>query len=150
MTPSDSPFIALATDLESAEEVWLDHGELRPALTASSSIPGLVPAERVGERQLVDGAVVAEVPVLAARSLGRPVIAVDVSMDLPPLPDDGLVLDTIMRAKMMTGALLRGSHLSKADHVIRPEVGDATWADWDRMEELIEAGRGAASEWLGL
>ncbi|MCP4895592.1 MAG: hypothetical protein GY906_01350 [bacterium] len=142
------PLIAVATDLESAEEIWLDQGQIQPALRASSSIPGLVPAEIVGGRQLVDGAVVAEVPVRAARSLGRPVIAVDVSMDLPPLPDGSLVLDTMMRTKMMTGTILRESQLKKADHVIRPDVGDATWADWDRMEDLVEAGRIAASDWL--
>lgn len=144
------PFVAVATDLESAEEIRLDDGELRSALRASSSIPGLVPAEVIDGRQLVDGAVVAEIPVRAAQSIGRPVFAVDASMDLPPLPDGSLALDTMMRTQMMTAARLRRSILAKADHFIRPAVGDSTWADWNRMEELVKAGRAAMRDWLGL
>jgi NTE family protein len=142
--------VVVATDLETGEEIRLREGRLRSLLKASSSIPGLVPAEEHDGRQLVDGGVVAEVPVGAARELGRPVIAVDASMELPSFQSPGIVLDTIMRTQMMTAALLRNKQLAKADHVIRPQVGDATWADWDRLDALVESGRLAAREWLGL
>jgi len=144
------PFVAVATDLATGAEVRLRGGRLRDVLQASSSIPGLLPAVPLEGRPLVDGGVVAEVPVAAAMETGWPVVAVDVSMELPPLGDDDLVLDTMVRAQMITAGLLRRAQLAKARAVIRPEVGITTWADWDRFEDLVEAGRVAAQRFLGL
>lgn len=144
------PLCVVTTDLETGAEILLDRGPLRPAVQASSAIPGLLPATSIDGRFLVDGGVVAEVPVAAARSLGRPVIAVDVSMGLPPLSADDLVLDTMMRTQSMTARLLRQAHLRRADDVVRPEVGSVTWAEWDAFDRLVECGREAARHWLGL
>ncbi len=150
VTDLSRPFMAVATDLASGAEVRLRSGRLREVLQASSSIPGLLPAVPVEGRPLVDGGVVAEVPVAAALEMGWPVVGVDVSMELPPLSDDDLVLDTMVRAQMITAGLLRRAQLAKARAVIRPEVGVTTWADWDRFEDLVEAGRVAARAFLGL
>jgi NTE family protein len=104
----------------------------------------------VDGRLLVDGGVLAEVPVAAARTLGRPVVAVSVAMEIPPVSEDDMVLDTMMRTHMMTGRLLREQQLRGAAGVIHPRIGYATWADWNRFEELVEIGRVAAREFLGL
>ncbi len=61
-----------------------------------------------------------------------------------------MVLDTMMRTHMMTGRLLRVQQLRGAAGVIQPKVGYATWADWNRFEALLEIGRAAAREFLGL
>lgn len=149
---SDLPkkLVVVATDLETGEAVRIREGSLRKALVASSAIPGMVPAVEIEGRLLVDGGVVAEVPTLAARDEGWPVVAVDVSMDVPPLSNDDLVLDTMMRTQMMTARLLRVRQLRSAFSVIRPEVGLARWAEWHRFEEFVETGRAAAREFLGL
>jgi NTE family protein len=144
------PFVAVATDLEDGTEAWLATGDLRRALRASSSIPGLLPAVRMDGRTLADGGVVAEVPVRAARTLGWPVVAVDVSMDVPPRAEEDLVFDTLTRTQLISLKLLRREQLRHAADVIRPEVGHATWADWVRFEELVEAGRSATRRFLGL
>ncbi len=144
------PMVAVATDLLSGDEVRLDAGDLRTVLMASSAIPGLLPSVTIGDRLLVDGGVVAEVPISAAAALGSPVVAVDVSMDLPPLSPGDLVLDTMMRTQSMTARLLREHQLRRCLHVVRPDVGRAAWFDWDRLDELVEAGRVAARMWLGL
>ena len=98
----------------------------------------------------VDGGVVAEVPAVAAREEGWPVVAVDVSLNVPPIREDDLVLDTMMRTQMMTARLLRRRELRSATHIIRPGVGDARWAEWNRFDEFIDAGRKATLEFLGL
>jgi NTE family protein len=60
------PFVAVATDFESGTIAELDAGDLRSALLASSAIPGVYPwVERDG-RRLVDGALVANIPMLVA------------------------------------------------------------------------------------
>ena len=144
------PLVVVATNLETGAEERLRSGPIRPAMVATSAIPGMVPAVEIGGRSLVDGGVVAEIPAVAAREQGWPVIAVDVSLDVPPLRDDDLVLDTMMRTQMMTARLLRRRQLLSATHVIRPAVGDARWAEWNRFDEFIECGYKATLEFIGL
>jgi len=144
------PLMVVATDIETGEEVRVSEGPLRPALIASSAIPGMLPAVEVNGRLLIDGAVVAEVPVAGARSVGWPVVAVDASMDVPAVAESDLVLDTMMRTQMMTARLLRRRQLKRATYVIRPLVGCAAWAEWHRFDDLVAAGRDAAREFLGL
>ena len=144
------PLVVVATDLDNGDEIRIRDGRLRTALDASSAIPGFVPAVEIDDRWLVDGGVVAEVPAVAAREEGWPVVAVDVSLDVPPISEDDLVLDTMMRTQMMTARLLRRQQLKSATQVIRPDVGRARWAEWNRFEEFVEAGRVATREFLGL
>ncbi|KUJ83116.1 hypothetical protein AVO43_11305 [Microbulbifer sp. ZGT114] len=76
------PFTAVATDLYSDQEVWLQQGNLSDAVSASCSIPGLLSPKLVAGRWLVDGAVVNPVPVDVCRAMGATcVIAVDVTED---------------------------------------------------------------------
>ncbi|SIQ88593.1 NTE family protein [Shewanella morhuae] len=72
------PFAAVATDLYSGQEIWFTEGDLRQAVRASCSMPGILAPVRQGERWLVDGAVVNPVPVSMSRAMGVDVvIAVD-------------------------------------------------------------------------
>jgi len=72
-------FAAVATDLESGEEVVLDRGPLIEAVRASISVPGTLAPVRIGERVLVDGGIVNQVPADVARGrFGGPVLAVAV------------------------------------------------------------------------
>jgi NTE family protein len=144
------PFIAVATDLETGAEIRLERGSLRRAVKASSSIPGMVPAVDVDGAQLVDGGVVAEVPVAAARQLGAPIVAVDASMEIPGPADDDLALDTMMRTEMMTAERLRLRQLAEVRWVIRPDIGQVAWADWDAIDDMIAAGERAAGRFFGL
>ncbi len=76
------PFAAVATALQSGDEVWLRSGSVADAVRASFALPGLfTPVWREG-RLLVDGGLVNPVPVSLARALGADVvIAVDLNHD---------------------------------------------------------------------
>jgi len=77
------PFAAVATDLMSGSELWLQKGSLMDAMRASMSMPGIfVPCKR--ETQwLVDGGLVNPVPVSLCRAMGAEiVIAVNLNSDL--------------------------------------------------------------------
>ena len=63
--------MAVATDLESGQEIHLSEGPLRRAIQASSAIPGVLPAVAIEGKMLVDGGVAAEVPVLANVVVGE-------------------------------------------------------------------------------
>lgn len=76
-------FAAVATDLASGREVWLQHGPIGHAVRASIGMPGVFSPTRHEDRWLIDGGLVNPVPVSLARALGADiVIAVDLSADL--------------------------------------------------------------------
>ncbi len=76
-------FAAIATETGTGHEIWVTRGKLTEALKASYALPGIFPAVQIGERWLMDGALVNPVPVSAARALGaRVVIAVNVNTDM--------------------------------------------------------------------
>jgi NTE family protein len=75
-------FAAVATEIKTGHEIWLTHGRLVDALRASYALPGIFTPVLVGDRWLVDGALVNPVPVSAARALGAEiVIAVSLNSD---------------------------------------------------------------------
>lgn len=78
-----APFIAVATDLVTGHEIWLQKGDLAHALRASFSLPGLFPPIEIDGRWLADGALVDPLPVAACRALGAEmVIAVNLNTDI--------------------------------------------------------------------
>lgn len=139
------PFVAVATDTLTGEEVWLSRGSLVRAVAASSAMPGLVNPIAVEGRFLQDGGAVAEIPVRAARSLGSPVLAVEVSEGLPVgYPGKDGVARAMLRAAAMGWQALRKRLLAEADFVIAPKVNHLHWADYHAVEEAVQAGREAA------
>ncbi|MGJ4730199.1 patatin-like phospholipase family protein [Luteimonas sp. SDU101] len=60
-------FTAVAVDLERQREVWIREGRLWDALRASFAIPGLFTPHPVNGRALVDGGLLAPLPITATR-----------------------------------------------------------------------------------
>ncbi len=76
-------YAAVATDLETGREVWLNQGSLAKAVWASMALPGLFPAIRHDNSWLADGGLVNPVPVSTCRALGADiVIAVNLNGDI--------------------------------------------------------------------
>src|SRR5690606_33639941 len=72
------PFTAVAVDLMRQREVWLRSGPLWDAIRASFAIPGLFTPHEVHGRALVDGGLLAPLPIAATRmSDAHRLIAVD-------------------------------------------------------------------------
>jgi NTE family protein len=76
-------FVAVATELGTGHEVWLNKGSLVNALRASFALPGIFRPVQINGRWLIDGALVNPIPVSVCRALGaRIVIAVNLSNDV--------------------------------------------------------------------
>ena len=76
-------YAAIATDLETGREVWLQNGSVIQAVWSSMALPGLFPAIRHNNRWLFDGGLVNPVPVSVCRALGADiVIAVNLNGDI--------------------------------------------------------------------
>ena len=77
------PFAAVATDINTGEEMVIDRGSVAEAVRASISVPGVFTPVRLGERFLVDGGLVNPVPVSVVREMGAEVvIAVNVMVSV--------------------------------------------------------------------
>jgi NTE family protein len=76
-------FATVATEVRTGHEIWLTHGRMVDAMRASYALPGIFSPVLVGDRWLVDGALVNPVPVSTARAFGAEiVIAANLSSDV--------------------------------------------------------------------
>jgi NTE family protein len=101
-------FVAVATELGTGHEVWLNKGSLVHALKASFALPGIFRPVKINGRWLIDGALVNPIPVSVCRALGaRIVIAVNLSNDL--INKGGVIHDQ--------GAFTEPSTISEDDHL---------------------------------
>lgn len=91
----NTPFCCLATELENGNEIWLSKGDLSQSLQASYALPGIFKPVKIGNRWLVDGALVNPVPITACRAMGaNHVIGVS-------LATAGVGIGTVMANTMM-------------------------------------------------
>lgn len=77
------PYAAVATDLASGREVWLQNGSVPNAVRASIALPGIFSPVQLDDRWLVDGGLTNPVPVSLCRALGADIIiAVNLNSDI--------------------------------------------------------------------
>ncbi len=144
------PFAAVATDLATGAAVVLaGEGDLAFAIRASCAVPGWYrPVTDAQGRQLVDGGLVANLPVRILKKFEPPpdvTIAVDVNYEGakflgPPRTALGVLFQTIMVVQRAISA-----HESRAaDVTLRPHVGHIRWDEMRRADELVAAGRDSA------
>ncbi len=137
-------FAAVATDLRSGEAVVLDRGELGEVVQASSSAPGLLEPVRLNDRLLVDGNLVAPVPVRAARQLGaRHVIAVDVSFP-PEHADLSDPFDALYQGFSILTRHLALAERAEADVLVAPDLPRHDDMRPATLKSLVDAGAAAA------
>ena len=149
------PYAAVATDLNTGEEVVMREGDVISAVRASMSIPGVFcPVERQG-RVLVDGQLVNPVPVSACRALGADVV---IAVDVNPLGDPANakpfkklhIADVLLKSFGILNYELTRRELAvnKPDVLVRPDVGQVLALDFRHAGQLIEIGRKAMDEVL--
>ncbi|HEV7671762.1 MAG TPA: patatin-like phospholipase family protein [Thermoanaerobaculia bacterium] len=139
------PFRAVASDLVTGEEVVLDSGELSAALRASMSIPGVFPPVEAGDRLLVDGGVLNNLPVEVARAMGADVvIAVDVGTPLLRRDQLGSLTGIAFQALSLAAQRRVDTQKLKADVLLEPDLGTIALLDFAAMTEAEKCGERAA------
>lgn len=142
------PFRAVATDLETGEQVVMGQGNLAEAIRASMSIPGVyAPVQRNG-RLLVDGGVANNLPVSVARAMGADVIiAVDIT---DPLLDREELSEAFSVVGQLTTMMTRRNTdeqlalLTEQDILIQPDLEEFGSADFYNATMLFELGATSA------
>src|SRR6266853_670483 len=64
------PYAAVATDLATGREIWLQSGPIHEAVRASIALPGILSPARIDGKWLVDGGLSNPIPVSVCRALG--------------------------------------------------------------------------------
>lgn len=139
-----TPFRTVAVDLRTAEKVVLESGSLFQALRATMSLPGVFPPVEAGQRVLVDGGALDNVPADVVRAMGATyVIAIDVGTEQGDAVNQSLfalmgqTVDAMMRANTRRA-------LEAADLTLKVDVSGFGSLDWRRNSELVERGYAAA------
>ncbi len=142
------PFRAVATNVQTGEEVVFAMGNTGKAVRASCSIPGVFQPVRIGDKSYVDGGLVSPVAVDAAKKAGADVvIAVDISAGVAKILPQG-ILETILQSIDIMYAKIAAVQIRNADVVIRPRVSHINSSDFDKRHEAILEGEKAAAETL--
>ena len=121
-------FKAVATSLDSRSKVWLDSGPLFDAIRASIAIPMLLTPHRYHGQDLVDGGLLAPLPVSGAREYtGLRVIAVDINAAHP-----------VAAPPAMTASAPDGADTAEVGNLSAIETG------WTRLLQSVGRGNPAA------
>ena len=142
------PFRAVATDLETGEEVVIGSGNLSEAIRASMSIPGVYAPVTLNGRLLVDGGVANNLPVSVAHELGADiVIAVDIT---DPLLEREDIREAFSVVGQLTTMMTRQNTerqlklLDDQDILMRPDLQGLSSADFYEAPALFELGASSA------
>lgn len=139
------PFKAVAVDLETGERVLLDRGSLPLAMRASMSIPGVFTPVELGGRLLVDGGIVANLPIDVVRAMGADVvIAVNIGDRLVGRDELGSMVAVTSQAMTISSSQSVEALLPTADLVLTPQVAGRGALDFSDVEGVIGEGEAEA------
>ncbi len=141
------PYRCVATDLVSGKEVVFGDGNLPQAMRATISIPGLFNPVRMGDKVLVDGGLVGNLPTEVVRKMGAEVVIAIHLKIAPAKPEEiqslfsvlGRSVDVIVQENEIRG-------LSAADLVVNVDLHDFTSTEYEKSKIIIEKGRQAAED----
>ncbi|MCE5251227.1 patatin-like phospholipase family protein [bacterium] len=139
------PFRSVATNLNTGTKEVLAEGNLARAIQASSTVPLLFTPVEWGNKLLVDGGLVDNLPVQVVRDMGSDFIIASVVEE--SMHAIGELDNAFNVADQVTSIPMRNmTRYSKnfADFVISPDVDEFSSTDFGSIHEMVEKGRQAA------
>jgi NTE family protein len=136
------PVVVVATEVDTGQKVLLREGNLRDAVRASCSFPGVFPPMLLDGRRLYDGGVSEVIPVSPAREMAGEsgiVLAIDCNSGTR-WPAANSFVAVALRAGL---TLLRGrsrGELQGADLVVAPAMGESGWMQPRKIPKFYAAG----------
>ncbi len=142
------PFCSVATDIGKGDEKVFSRGNLKKAVLASSSIPGIFPPVKIDGSYYLDGGTVNSVPVSPLKPCCDFIIACDVRPVRRMISEFDRGLAILSRADAISSHKLSDLQITQADFIIKPDVRNIHWADFKKMGYCIEEGRATAKKCL--
>jgi len=143
------PFLCIATDVETGEQIVLDEGILAQAIIASGALPTLYSPVEINGRLSIDGGVVNNYPVEELKNRGIDfIIGIDVQDGLKnrkQLNEVTAVLTQINNFSMIE-KMERKRNLTNI--YIKPDIKGYSVVSFDKGNEIINKGYEKASEFI--
>lgn len=147
------PFRAIATDLETGQEVVLKSGNLPRSIRASLAVPGAFDPVVIDDKLLVDGGISNNIPMSVAREMGADILIVS-ELGSELFSREEITSGLAVGGQMVNFLFTLNSQASlktlrEEDVRISNELGDIGSGSFDRIEETppigVKAARAAAS-----
>ncbi len=139
------PFLCIATNVETGEEVLLNGGYLPEAIMASGTFPSLFEPSEIDGEILIDGGVVNNYPIDKIRALGADlIIGVDVQHGLATRESLSSATEILLQINNYRTVDDMKEKIEKTEIYIRPDIDDFSVIDFDRSLEIVEIGEAAA------
>jgi NTE family protein len=140
------PFVAVATDFAHGTVAELDSGELRSALLASSAIPGIYPWVVRDGRRLVDGMLVANIPIVQAMERGaRSLVVLDCGLQGVQAGEATTLVEVFTHASSIYARQQIAADLERCAHLptiwfSRGRLNSTTQLDFSQTMALVGEG----------
>lgn len=143
------PFLCVGTDIETGEAIVLETGHLADAMRASAALPGVISPYLMNGHVMTDGGVSNNYPAEEVKKKGMDyIIGVTVEQD-PYGADEINSLDKLLLQIAFFQATRRNiEQYAITDIDIKPDLGKYTQLSFEAIDDLIKAGRAAATAQL--
>ncbi|MGI9219515.1 MAG: patatin-like phospholipase family protein, partial [Woeseiaceae bacterium] len=144
------PFRAVATDIETGDVHVMSGGDLAMSIRASMSVPGLLAPTELDGKLLVDGGVVANLPIDIIRAMDVDII-IAVEVDFPLYEPEELnsapaITEQMLTILMRKNTLLQVESMGDNDVLIRPALGTFSSSDFGNAAFAVEKGHEAIDD----
>ena len=141
------PFLCIATDIETGEEVLLNKGYLPQAISASAAFPSLFAPVEIDGRLLVDGGVKNNYPIEEVLKMGANyIIGVDVQDGLKTRENLTGATKILVQVTNLSISDGMSKKMENTDIYIKPDIKDYGVISFAEGNQIIEKGAEAARE----
>lgn len=140
-----TPFLCIATDIETGKQVVLNKGYLPQAIMASATFPSLFSPILINNKLLIDGGVANNYPIEEVKKMGANfIIGVDVQDSLKSrvsLNNATRILVQISNLQMIEKM---PEKIKQTNIYIKPDISDYTVISFSEGDEIIKKGEEAS------
>lgn len=141
------PFLCIATDLETGQEVVIEDGYLPKAVAASGALPSLFSPVVIDDRVLIDGGVVNNYPINHLKEKGMDIIiGVDVQDALRTRDAIESGFDILLQINNFKTIEDMKQKQKDTDLYIRPDITDYSVVSFEKGAGIITTGERAANK----
>ena len=138
------PFLCVATDIKTGDEVVLEHGNLAKSMRASMAIPSVFTPEIIDGKQLFDGGLTNNFPTNLLHDRGIDIlIGVDVTSQNDPTEANN-IYEVIDRVVFMSSQPLKRANRNLCKVLITPSLSEYSTSNFGAVDSLIVRGERAA------
>ncbi|TWP24888.1 patatin [Apibacter muscae] len=143
------PFLCIATDLETGEEIQMESGFLPLSVLASGAYPSLLEPVKINGKILVDGGIVNNFPAKALKDKGMDiVIGVDLGSGLQSAKEINSILNIINQIVSYRINLKTDYERDFVDLLIKPDLKDFSVTDFDKKDSILAKGKIIADKYF--